>query len=176
MGADKTNQPLLLDITQPTKFLASSGRVQEPTTQDKVIAILWLIVGIPLLLLAAPISVAHFYYQKFTAKPEKKVDPAVKFPVFKPDGKVDCAKRKYDLVMFGATGFTGSLCVDYLIKQYGISSFKWAIAGRNKAGLEKVLKEHVTANIADQAEQKNSTTRSTLSLQIPATLNNCAPW
>lgn len=43
-------------------------------------------------------------------------------------------KIKYDLVVYGATGFTGRLVVDYIIREYGIinKEFTWAIAGRNK--------------------------------------------
>ena len=50
--------------------------------------------------------------------------------------------KKYDLIVFGATGFTGSLVVEYLIQIYGLnnSKFKWAIAGRDKNKL-KILKD-----------------------------------
>ncbi len=46
-----------------------------------------------------------------------------------------------DVVVFGATGFTGALVVEYMLQQYGVGSsaeVKWAIAGRSKAKLEKV--------------------------------------
>lgn len=46
--------------------------------------------------------------------------------------------RKYDLVLVGATGFTGQLCGQYLAKRYGLSQVKWAIAGRSKAKLEEI--------------------------------------
>jgi len=47
---------------------------------------------------------------------------------------------KYDLVIMGATGFTGKLVVEYLIKYYGVKNqkFTWAIAGRNQKKLEKL--------------------------------------
>ena len=49
---------------------------------------------------------------------------------------------KDDLIVFGATGFTGKLVVEYLIKYYGLENkkFTWGIAGRDKKKLEK-LKE-----------------------------------
>ncbi|KAI8638531.1 saccharopine dehydrogenase [Parasitella parasitica] len=49
----------------------------------------------------------------------------------------DYDQRKYDIVVFGATGFTGALTSEYLaeIKDKDLS---WAIAGRNLARLEKV--------------------------------------
>ena len=47
---------------------------------------------------------------------------------------------KKDLIVFGATGFTGKLVVEYLIKNYGLDNhkFSWAIAGRDKAKLEEL--------------------------------------
>jgi short subunit dehydrogenase-like uncharacterized protein len=41
--------------------------------------------------------------------------------------------RTYDIVVLGATGFTGRLIVEYLLQQYGTKpvSFKVALAGRN---------------------------------------------
>lgn len=47
------------------------------------------------------------------------------------------AQREFQLVVFGATGFTGKLAVAYLAKQYG-TSVKWAIAGRRRDALLKV--------------------------------------
>ena len=48
--------------------------------------------------------------------------------------------NKYDFVIYGATGFTGKLVVEYVINQYGNNNdFSWAIAGRNREKLEKVL-------------------------------------
>jgi hypothetical protein len=55
--------------------------------------------------------------------------------------KIDSKKpRKHDLVMFGATGFTGRLACLYLAKQYG-SKVRWAIAGRRRDALEKIRDE-----------------------------------
>ena len=47
---------------------------------------------------------------------------------------------KYDLVLFGATGFTGRLVAEYLTKEYGVSNkkFVWAIAGREKKKLDNL--------------------------------------
>ena len=47
--------------------------------------------------------------------------------------------NKYDFVIYGATGFTGKLVVEYAINQYGNNDdISWAIAGRNSEKLEKV--------------------------------------
>jgi short subunit dehydrogenase-like uncharacterized protein len=48
------------------------------------------------------------------------------------------AKQKLDLVLFGATGFTGRQTLMHLAKQVP-KNFKWAIAGRNKEKLEALL-------------------------------------
>ena len=40
--------------------------------------------------------------------------------------------NQYDFVIYGATGFTGKLVVEYAINQYGNNNdISWAIAGRN---------------------------------------------
>ena len=47
--------------------------------------------------------------------------------------------RKYDVVVYGATGFTGKLVADYLAAQYGIDkNLRWALAGRSESKLESV--------------------------------------
>ena len=50
--------------------------------------------------------------------------------------------RKYDIVLLGATGFTGKLSAQYLAKTYGVGNqVKWAIAGRSKSTMEKLKEE-----------------------------------
>lgn len=46
----------------------------------------------------------------------------------------------YDLVVFGATGFSGRLAAKYIAKQYQ-GKFRWAIAGRSAAKLATIKKE-----------------------------------
>ena len=46
------------------------------------------------------------------------------------------SSRTYDLVIYGATGFTGQLAAEYVHKHY--PTLKFALAGRNKAKLEQV--------------------------------------
>ncbi|MBS1882291.1 MAG: saccharopine dehydrogenase NADP-binding domain-containing protein [Actinobacteria bacterium] len=46
-------------------------------------------------------------------------------------------ERDYDLVLFGATGFTGGLTADYLAAN-GPEGLRWALVGRNRAKLEAV--------------------------------------
>jgi short subunit dehydrogenase-like uncharacterized protein len=45
--------------------------------------------------------------------------------------------RPYDVVLFGATGFTGALTAEYLAA-HGPSELRWALAGRNMGKLEAV--------------------------------------
>lgn len=48
--------------------------------------------------------------------------------------------KKYDLILLGATGFTGKLVAEYLAAKYGVheSGFSWAIAGRSESKLKEV--------------------------------------
>ncbi len=46
----------------------------------------------------------------------------------------------FDFVVYGASGFTGKLVVEYALKQYSTDDISWAIAGRNIQKLED-LKE-----------------------------------
>lgn len=52
----------------------------------------------------------------------------------------DRASRPFDLVLFGATGFSGALVADYLARhrQRRSASLRWALAGRSRAKLEAV--------------------------------------
>jgi short subunit dehydrogenase-like uncharacterized protein len=46
--------------------------------------------------------------------------------------------RRFDVVLFGATGFTGGLVADYLARASLREKFRWALAGRNAGKLEEV--------------------------------------
>jgi short subunit dehydrogenase-like uncharacterized protein len=49
------------------------------------------------------------------------------------------SSSKFDIVVYGATGFTGQLVAEYLAAQYkGDASLKWAMAGRSKDKLASV--------------------------------------
>ena len=51
--------------------------------------------------------------------------------------------RDYDVVLWGATGFTGRLVADYLAGRYGASDLDWALAGRDEDRLAAVRDELV---------------------------------
>jgi short subunit dehydrogenase-like uncharacterized protein len=57
------------------------------------------------------------------------------------------SKRSYDLVLFGATGYTGGLTAEYLA-QYAPAGTRWALAGRSRAKLEAVRERLVAINPA----------------------------
>ncbi len=46
--------------------------------------------------------------------------------------------REFDIVLFGATGFTGGLIAEYLAPRAAAEGITWAIAGRNAEKLEAV--------------------------------------
>lgn len=47
--------------------------------------------------------------------------------------------REFDVIVWGATGFTGTLVAEYLCRQYGAGGdLRWAIAGRNRQKLEEL--------------------------------------
>lgn len=48
------------------------------------------------------------------------------------------ADRHFDLVVLGATGFTGGLVAEYLAEVSVREKFRWALAGRNHGKLEEV--------------------------------------
>src|SRR5579859_4352446 len=50
------------------------------------------------------------------------------------------ADRPYDVVLFGATGFTGRLTADYLARN-APPTLRWALAGRNRDKLATVRDE-----------------------------------
>jgi short subunit dehydrogenase-like uncharacterized protein len=55
--------------------------------------------------------------------------------------------KNIDLVVFGATGFTGKLIADHLLDRYGVNgSISWAIAGRSQEKLESVRDEIGASN------------------------------
>ena len=56
--------------------------------------------------------------------------------------------REFDIIVWGASGFTGRLVVLYLFNKYGATGdLKWAMGGRNLTKLEKVRDEVADKNI-----------------------------
>lgn len=80
--------------------------------------------------------------------------------------------REFDLIVYGATGFTGRLVAEYLAQRYGDGSLRWAMAGRSLTKLEQVRDEIgapaatplLTANADDPAALRALTARATVVL------------
>lgn len=61
------------------------------------------------------------------------------------------AEREFDLIIWGASGFTGDLVVEYLVETYGVEGdLTWAIAGRNRAKLEAVRQSHLPETLQEK--------------------------
>lgn len=67
--------------------------------------------------------------------------------------------RDYDVVLYGASGFTGKQAVRYLAKHAQLGQARWAIAGRNREKLETVktqiggAAQDVDVLVADSKDQ-----------------------
>jgi short subunit dehydrogenase-like uncharacterized protein len=50
---------------------------------------------------------------------------------------MDTSEREFDIIVWGATGFTGRLTAEYLLKRYGLDGeVCWALGGRSASKLE----------------------------------------
>mmetsp|Transcript_13301 Transcript_13301/g.21775 ORF Transcript_13301/g.21775 Transcript_13301/m.21775 type:complete len:498 (-) Transcript_13301:1833-3326(-) len=90
--------------------------------------------------------------------------------------------RNFDLILFGATGFTGRLAALYLAKTYGGSKIRWAIAGRRKEGLEKIRSELVAidASLKDLpliiADSSKPNTLNAMTLETKVIITTAGPF
>jgi short subunit dehydrogenase-like uncharacterized protein len=57
-------------------------------------------------------------------------------------------KTEFDLILWGATGFTGRLVAEYLARNQDAHRARWALAGRDRAKLEQVRAGLVAINPA----------------------------
>ena len=55
------------------------------------------------------------------------------------------AGSRVDIVLFGATGFTGRLAAEWMKERYGGTDLTWALAGRNEAKLESLRAHTIRA-------------------------------
>ncbi len=55
--------------------------------------------------------------------------------------------REFDLVLVGATGFTGRLVAQHLVEAAARDGVRWAVAGRSENKLERVMSEVGAANV-----------------------------
>ena len=65
-------------------------------------------------------------------------------------------EKIYDIIIWGASGFTGRLAVDYIYKNQGNSNLTWAVAGRNESKISKVLDgKDIPILIADSHDKES---------------------
>lgn len=71
-------------------------------------------------------------------------------------------EREFDIVLWGATGFTGALVAEYLLERYGSSGpLRWAIAGRSAPKLEALASKlgapasNLTTIVADSFDEQS---------------------
>ena len=56
-------------------------------------------------------------------------------------------KKEFDVIIWGASGFTGRLVAEYLFQNYNKDELNWAIAGRDIKKLNKVRDQYLDQNI-----------------------------
>lgn len=86
--------------------------------------------------------------------------------------------REFDIVLWGATGFTGKLVAEYLYKTYGNTpDLKWAMAARNREKLEKVRDEVADNSIPILiADSKNEQSLIELAKQTKVVCTTVGPY
>ncbi len=76
--------------------------------------------------------------------------------------------REFDVIVYGASGFTGQLIAEYLAERYGVGQgLRWALAGRSESKIREAACESglsgeipvITADSADQAALKDMVER-----------------
>ena len=69
--------------------------------------------------------------------------------------------KEFDIIIWGATGFTGRLVAEYIFKNYSSEKLNWAIAGRDKKKLinvrDKIADENIPIIIADSFDEMSLT-------------------
>ncbi|MEM9621179.1 MAG: saccharopine dehydrogenase NADP-binding domain-containing protein [Pseudomonadota bacterium] len=85
-------------------------------------------------------------------------------------------QRQYDIIVFGATGFTGQLVAEYMTRQYTGGNLTWAMAGRNTSKLESV-RDKVGAQVELlQADAQNYEQLAELVQQARVVLTTVGPY
>ncbi len=88
------------------------------------------------------------------------------------------SEKSFDVVVWGATGFTGRLVAEYLLKQYGTNgALKWAMAGRNAEKLAEVA-DSIGASDVPQllADSRDRAALDTLCAQTKVICTTVGPY
>jgi short subunit dehydrogenase-like uncharacterized protein len=91
------------------------------------------------------------------------------------------AKRKFDVIVFGATGYTGGLVAQYLAKVSAQENLRWALAGRNLEKLEAVKQSlpksgNYTEPALLQAEVNDAASINALAASATAIITTVGPY
>lgn len=106
---------------------------------------LWLCVLLPVALITYPFS---FLMKK--KKPARAAAAPTAPAAITPNAtQIPLADRRLDVVLFGATGFTGRLAARYMARAYG-TKVRWGIAGRRAEALN-ALRASLAAEVGDPA-------------------------
>ncbi len=70
--------------------------------------------------------------------------------------KISRENREFDVIIWGASGFTGRIATNYMHAQYGEGNVSWAIAGRNQAKLDSVRNQRdIDVLIAESDDEES---------------------
>lgn len=91
---------------------------------------------------------------------------------------------RIDLVVFGATGFTGKYTVEHVIKLHKTKGpFTWGVAGRSKDKLEKILADAEKKYEVDLktipvivADLKDENSLNAMAAKAKVIVNCCGPY
>jgi short subunit dehydrogenase-like uncharacterized protein len=132
----KSNEPLVSPV------IANKRNVPVPSAAAFVATLLAIpIFAITILPLTLLYQVAKAIVAPF--RPEKELPKLDSGYVVDASQIIPREQRKYDIVILGATGFTGRLAARHLAQQYGCNGTKvrWAIAGRSQSKLNQVKED-----------------------------------
>ena len=90
--------------------------------------------------------------------------------------------KRYDLILFGATGFTGRLVAEHLLDRYGADGeLRWALAGRSEEKLQQVrqaLQGHAPSHPLETlvADSDDEAALTALAQQTKAVCSTVGPY
>ena len=82
--------------------------------------------------------------------------------------------KKYEIILYGSTGFTGQLCAKYFKENY--PDLNWAIAGRNKDKLEEIKEKFALKTDILVADGDNLEALRVLAGQTKVVLSTAGPF
>ena len=82
--------------------------------------------------------------------------------------------KKYEIILYGVTGFTGQLCAKYFKENY--PDLNWAIAGRNKDKLEEIKENFALKTDILVADGDNLEALRVLAGQTKVVLSTAGPF